>query len=59
MAAGDDLSVEDRNLETATSVNGVPIRLTSERWSHIMEEHDDLDGYQNDCLEGKIGRAHV
>ncbi len=27
------------------SKNGVPIRLTAERWWHIIETHDDLAGY--------------
>ena len=27
---------------TATSKNGIPIRLTDERWSHIVEEHTEL-----------------
>ena len=29
-------------MEVAYSVNGVPIRLTYERWYHIVENHDDL-----------------
>ena len=33
------------------SVNGVPIRLTSERWMHIVEHHDDLAGHYHDVLE--------
>jgi len=37
------------NGERAISVNGVPIRLTEERWEHIVEDHDDLDGYRADC----------
>jgi hypothetical protein len=28
--------------ETVNSKNGVPIRLTDERWSHITEEHWSL-----------------
>ena len=28
--------------ETVYSKNGVPIRLTDERWAHIMEEHGEL-----------------
>jgi hypothetical protein len=32
-------------------VNGVPIRLTHERWFHITENHDDLSGYYYDVLE--------
>jgi hypothetical protein len=27
---------------TVQSVDGVSIRLTSERWMHIVEHHDDL-----------------
>jgi hypothetical protein len=26
----------------ARSVNGLPIRLTDERWEHILEEHGEL-----------------
>lgn len=35
----------------ASSVNGVPIRLSSERWLHIVEHHDDLAGYFHLVLE--------
>ncbi|MBI3468168.1 MAG: hypothetical protein HY000_34620 [Planctomycetes bacterium] len=34
----------------ARSVNGVPIRLTAERWSHIVKSHDELDGCYDDVL---------
>ena len=37
--------------ETATSKNGVAVRLTDERWSHITEEHAELAGYRPDVLE--------
>lgn len=37
--------------ESARSVNGVPIRLTYERWYHIVESHDDLVGCFHDILE--------
>ncbi|MHC1599717.1 MAG: hypothetical protein ACXQS5_02720 [Candidatus Methanospirareceae archaeon] len=36
---------------TTCSVNGVPIRLTDERWTHIVENHDDMAGYYFDVLE--------
>ena len=36
---------------SAYSVNGVPIRLTAERWTHIVENHDDMAGYRFDVLE--------
>lgn len=37
--------------DVALSVDGVPIRLTDERWVHIVENHDDLAGYYDDVLE--------
>jgi hypothetical protein len=37
--------------ETVTSKNGVAIRLTDERWSHITEEHAELAGFKRDVLE--------
>jgi hypothetical protein len=38
-------------MDIAISVNRVPIRLTDERWSHIVNAHDDLAGYYDDCLQ--------
>lgn len=35
----------------ALSIKGVPIRLSDERWVHIVEHHDDLAGYYYDVLE--------
>lgn len=32
-------------MDIAYSVDDVPIRLTAERWFHIVENHDDLAGY--------------
>jgi hypothetical protein len=37
-------------MEIAFSVNRVPIRLTEERWNHIVNARDELAGYQDDCL---------
>jgi hypothetical protein len=37
-------------VDTAISVNDIPIRLTRERWFHISENHDDLAGYYDDVL---------
>jgi hypothetical protein len=37
-------------MEIVISINKVPIRLTSERWIHIIENHDDLAGYRDDVL---------
>ena len=38
-------------MDRAISRNGVPIRLTDERWVHIVENHDDLAGYHDDVLD--------
>jgi len=37
-------------MDVAISVNGVPIRLTAERWNHIVNARDDMAGYFDDCL---------
>ncbi len=31
--------------------NGIPIRLTEERWTHIIEEHSELVGLRPAVLE--------
>lgn len=38
-------------VDVAYSVDGVPIRLTAERWFHIVESHDDLAGHYDDVLD--------
>lgn len=35
-------------MDRAISRNGVPIRLSEERWFHIVENHDDLAGHYED-----------
>jgi hypothetical protein len=37
-------------MEIVKSVNNVPIRLTEERWVHIVENHDDMAGYYDEIL---------
>ena len=37
--------------EIAISVNGVPIRLTDERWEHIIDGHANLVNYRDDVLD--------
>ncbi len=32
------------------SKNGVPVRLTDERWAHITEEHNELAGLRFEVL---------
>ena len=36
---------------TIPSCRGVPIRLTDERWTHIVEEHCELAGLRDEVLE--------
>ena len=38
-------------METAQSLNGVPIRLPDERWLHLTEAHSEMAGYYFDVLE--------
>lgn len=38
-------------MDIAISKNNVPIRLTKERWIHIIEAHDDLAGHYDDVLD--------
>lgn len=37
-------------MDLVTSKNGVPLRLTKERWFHIVENHDDMAGSYDDVL---------
>lgn len=36
--------------DTATSRDGILIRLTDERWAHIVEEHGELAGMRMELL---------
>ena len=38
-------------ISTVNSKNGKPIRLTDERWVHIIEEHAELAGMRLEVLE--------
>lgn len=38
-------------MEIVHSLNKVPIRLTNERWVHIVENHDDLAGRFYEVLD--------
>jgi hypothetical protein len=46
-----NLSSEMSITETVYSKNGVPIRLTDERWAHIMEVHGELAGLRLEIVE--------
>lgn len=37
-------------LETISSINGVRIRLTEERWEHIIDEHPYMTSYYEALL---------
>jgi len=37
-------------MDIVRSRNNVPIRLTDERWIHIVENHNDLAGYYEDII---------
>jgi hypothetical protein len=41
----------ERSMDIAQSVHGVPVRLTYERWYHIIENHDELASYFHDVLD--------
>ena len=38
-------------MHIALSINKVSVRLTAERWFHIVENHDDLAGCYDDILD--------
>jgi hypothetical protein len=37
-------------MDVVTSVYGIPIRLTAERWMHIVEARDELAGRAHEVL---------
>ncbi len=37
--------------DTATSHNGIPIRLTDERWAHVMSRHPEMSDQRERVLE--------
>ena len=37
-------------MDIGYSINDIPIRLTRERWFHIIENHDDLAVYYDDVF---------
>ena len=38
-------------LETIYSISGVPVRLTEERWEHIVDEHPYMTSYYEAMLD--------
>jgi hypothetical protein len=45
--------------ESVYSKNGVPIRLTDERWTHITEEHSELAGLRSEIIETVANPAEI
>lgn len=37
-------------IATVTSINGVPIRLSKERWLHVIEHHEELEPFQREIV---------
>jgi hypothetical protein len=46
-------------LAIVPSKNGVSIRLTDERWTHITEEHGELAGLRLEVLEAVAQPARI
>jgi hypothetical protein len=40
----------ESTMDSVISVNGIPIRLTAERWMHIVEARDELAGRAHEVL---------
>lgn len=38
-------------ISIVSSKKGIPIRLTDERWAHIIEEHSELAGMRPEVVE--------
>lgn len=38
-------------MDISYSVDGIPVRLTEERWFHIVENHDEVAGYYDEVLD--------
>ncbi len=51
--------MRERIVDIAHSVHGVSVRLTHERWYHIVENHDDLAGRFHDVLDAIESPAFV
>lgn len=46
-------------LETVNSRNGIPVRLTDERWAHISAEHQELVGLRREVLDTVANPARI
>ena len=46
-------------IEKVLSKNDVPIRLTDERWTHIVEEHCELAGMRLEVLDAIANPSRI
>ena len=46
-------------LGTADSVNGVPIRLTDERWDHILYRRPDMASFIETVLDAVVDPEYI
>jgi len=46
-------------IETISSKNQIPIRLTGERWAHITDEHSELAGMRFEALETVVNPQKI
>ena len=46
-------------IEIVLSKNNVPIRLTDERWAHIVEEHCELAGLRMEVLDAVANPSRI
>jgi len=46
-------------LGIAESINGVPIRLTEERWEHILDSHPELASYRETILDAVANPDYI
>jgi hypothetical protein len=44
---------------TVNSKNGIPIRLTDERWAHIIDEHAELAELRLEVLEAIVDPIRI
>ena len=46
-----NFNIDKQQMKIVRSKVGVPIRLTEERWQHVIKGHPELKSYQNKVLE--------
>jgi hypothetical protein len=46
-------------MATIDSIDGVPIRLTEERWDHIVDRHPYMSSYYEDVLDAVTDPEYI